>query len=214
MLASRPTSDVRNRLAALIERADDGTFAEPDAAVRQAAAVALSSIDTMCSFYSAIETLFFGLSLGSVLVSIAIGLAITFGVMGVINMAHGELMMLGVDHVRLAALDAAVDRALIRGGDSRGVSGCGRRVDLSGRLSVSSMAGRSSRRRPYFRHQPGPPAASCAAHSRREPRGRDAGMDERHPADHRGAGATDNWVDIGAAFTVVVFGASPACPET
>src|SRR5262249_51836253 len=47
------------------------------------------------SFYSAIETLFFGLSLGSVLVLVAIGLAITFGVMGVINMAHGELMMLG-----------------------------------------------------------------------------------------------------------------------
>ena len=43
----------------------------------------------------AVETLFFGLSLGSVLVLSAIGLAITFGVMGVINMAHGELMMLG-----------------------------------------------------------------------------------------------------------------------
>jgi urea transport system permease protein len=42
-----------------------------------------------------LETLFFGLSLGSVLVLAAIGLAITFGVMGVINMAHGELMMLG-----------------------------------------------------------------------------------------------------------------------
>jgi urea transport system permease protein len=41
------------------------------------------------------ETLFFGLSLGSVLVLAAIGLAITFGVMGVINMAHGELIMLG-----------------------------------------------------------------------------------------------------------------------
>ena len=47
------------------------------------------------AFYSGIETLFFGLSLGSVLVLVAIGLAITFGVMGVINMAHGELMMLG-----------------------------------------------------------------------------------------------------------------------
>ncbi len=42
-----------------------------------------------------VETLFFGLSLGSVLVLAAIGLAITFGVMGVINMAHGELIMLG-----------------------------------------------------------------------------------------------------------------------
>ena len=46
-------------------------------------------------FYQGLETLFFGLSLGSVLVLAAIGLAITFGVMGVINMAHGELMMLG-----------------------------------------------------------------------------------------------------------------------
>jgi len=42
-----------------------------------------------------LETLFFGLSLGSVLVLAAIGLAISFGVMGVINMAHGELIMLG-----------------------------------------------------------------------------------------------------------------------
>ena len=41
------------------------------------------------------ETLFFGLSLGSILVLAALGLAVTFGVMGVINMAHGELMMLG-----------------------------------------------------------------------------------------------------------------------
>ncbi|NND92238.1 MAG: urea ABC transporter permease subunit UrtB, partial [Granulosicoccus sp.] len=45
--------------------------------------------------YGWLETLFFGLSLGSVLVLAAIGLAISFGVMGVINMAHGELIMLG-----------------------------------------------------------------------------------------------------------------------
>lgn len=42
-----------------------------------------------------IENLFFGASLGSVLLLAAIGLAITFGVMGVINMAHGEMIMLG-----------------------------------------------------------------------------------------------------------------------
>lgn len=42
-----------------------------------------------------IETVYFGLSLGSVLVLAAIGLSVTFGVMGVINMAHGELMMIG-----------------------------------------------------------------------------------------------------------------------
>lgn len=45
--------------------------------------------------YNTAETLYFGLSLGSVLVLAGIGLAITFGVMGVINMAHGELIMLG-----------------------------------------------------------------------------------------------------------------------
>ena len=94
-LADRLSPDVRNRLAALLEQAADGTFVEPDAEVRRAAAEAVSSIDSTRSVYSAVETLFFGLSLGSVLVLVAIGLAITFGVMGVINMAHGELMMLG-----------------------------------------------------------------------------------------------------------------------
>jgi urea transport system permease protein len=94
-LSSRLGSDVRNRLGALVEKSGDGTFAESDEAVRSAAAAAIESIDTKRSLYSGIETLFFGLSLGSVLVLVAIGLAITFGVMGVINMAHGELMMLG-----------------------------------------------------------------------------------------------------------------------
>jgi urea transport system permease protein len=87
--------DVLNKLEALIEKSPDGTFAESDERVRQAAAAAVKSIGRRRNFYSGIETLFFGLSLGSVLVLIAIGLAITFGVMGVINMAHGELMMLG-----------------------------------------------------------------------------------------------------------------------
>ena len=89
------SQDVRNKLASLIDKSPDGNFAESDEQVRSAAAGALRSIDRWRSFYSAIQTLFFGLSSGSVLVLIAIGLAITFGVMGVINMAHGELMMLG-----------------------------------------------------------------------------------------------------------------------
>ena len=46
-------------------------------------------------FYSVLEKLSFGLSLGSILLLAALGLAVTFGVMGVINMAHGELIMLG-----------------------------------------------------------------------------------------------------------------------
>jgi urea transport system permease protein len=94
-LRDRLGSEVRNRLAALVEPSPDGTPAEPDPEVRRAASEAVASIDSARRFYAAIETLFFGLSLGSVLVLVAIGLAITFGVMGVINMAHGELMMLG-----------------------------------------------------------------------------------------------------------------------
>ena len=89
------SQDVRNRLASLNDKAPDGKFVESDTQVRQAAATAVKTIDQWRSFYAGIQTLFFGLSVGSVLVLIAIGLAITFGVMGVINMAHGELMMLG-----------------------------------------------------------------------------------------------------------------------
>src|SRR4029450_3010439 len=81
-LSSRLGSDVRNKLASLVEKSPDGTYVEPDAAVRAAAENALEHIDSHRAIYSAIETLFFGLSLGSVLVLIAIGLAITFGVMG------------------------------------------------------------------------------------------------------------------------------------
>jgi urea transport system permease protein len=88
-------SEVRNRLAALIEPAPDGSIAEPDPAVRRAASIAVRRIDRVRAFYGGIQTLFFGLSVGSVLVLVATGLAITFGVMGVINMAHGEFMMLG-----------------------------------------------------------------------------------------------------------------------
>ncbi|BES70004.1 urea ABC transporter permease subunit UrtB [Marinobacter nanhaiticus D15-8W] len=66
-----------------------------DAALAKAAKEAMVSIEQKLKMNRAAETLYFGLSLGSVLVLAAIGLAITFGVMGVINMAHGELIMLG-----------------------------------------------------------------------------------------------------------------------
>ncbi|MFN3015710.1 urea ABC transporter permease subunit UrtB [Vibrio coralliilyticus] len=68
---------------------------EKDPVVIAAAQRALDDYQQSQRFYSGVETLFFGLSLGSVLVLAGIGLAITFGVMGVINMAHGELIMLG-----------------------------------------------------------------------------------------------------------------------
>ena len=87
--------EVFNHLAALVERGSDGSYVEPDERVRAAAQAAVNRIKSKRNLYGLFETLFFGLSLGSVLVLAAIGLAITFGVMGVINMAHGELMMLG-----------------------------------------------------------------------------------------------------------------------
>lgn len=64
-------------------------------AVKQAAATAISSIQDRLAAWDAAQNAWYGLSLGSVLLLAAIGLAITFGVMGVINMAHGEMVMLG-----------------------------------------------------------------------------------------------------------------------
>ena len=61
----------------------------------QAADEALKKIESLLSLNSVAENLYFGLALGAVLLLAAIGLAITFGVMGVINMAHGEMIMLG-----------------------------------------------------------------------------------------------------------------------
>jgi len=66
-----------------------------NAEIAVSAKTTLQAIDKKVTWYGHLETLFFGLSLGSVLVLAAIGLAITFGVMGVINMAHGELIMIG-----------------------------------------------------------------------------------------------------------------------
>ena len=64
-------------------------------AVRQAAADAIGAIQDNLAMWGALQNAWYGLSLGSVLLLAAIGLAITFGVMGVINMAHGEMVMLG-----------------------------------------------------------------------------------------------------------------------
>jgi urea transport system permease protein len=63
--------------------------------VKKAAAVAINSVERRLAVWDAIQNAWYGLSLGSVLLLAAIGLAITFGVMGVINMAHGEMVMIG-----------------------------------------------------------------------------------------------------------------------
>ena len=63
--------------------------------VADAAAAAVISIDRVLQIWSLAESVYYGISLGSVLLLAAAGLAITFGVMGVINMAHGEMVMIG-----------------------------------------------------------------------------------------------------------------------
>jgi urea transport system permease protein len=69
--------------------------AASDAEVKRAIDAALGAIEGRLKLIGAVVTLFEGVSLGSILLLAAIGLAITFGVMGVINMAHGEMIMLG-----------------------------------------------------------------------------------------------------------------------
>ncbi|MGB5276280.1 MAG: urea ABC transporter permease subunit UrtB [Gammaproteobacteria bacterium] len=71
------------------------SYAAPNQALEKQTRMAIRKINEQRDLYAKAETIFFGLSLGSVLALAAIGLAITFGVMGVINMAHGELMMIG-----------------------------------------------------------------------------------------------------------------------
>lgn len=72
-----------------------GAAEAEDPQLRKAAQEAVSSIDWRLRAWSIGQNAFYGLSFGSVLLLAATGLAITFGVMGVINMAHGELVMIG-----------------------------------------------------------------------------------------------------------------------
>jgi urea transport system permease protein len=87
-LSERLEPEVRNLFVKVVEQ-------EQDVKVKAASEKALSSIEQKIEKFQFVDKLFFGLSLGSVLLLAAIGLAITFGVMGVINMAHGEMIMLG-----------------------------------------------------------------------------------------------------------------------
>ncbi len=72
-----------------------GNLAGQTPAVAAAAAAAITGIDRNLQLWSVLQSVYYGLSLGSVLLLAAAGLAITFGVMGVINMAHGEMVMIG-----------------------------------------------------------------------------------------------------------------------
>ena len=90
-LAQRDWSDsAQKRDFAIVE-----VFDEPDPAVTDAARDTLDAIETRVGFYQSLDLLLDGISLASIYFLAAIGLAITFGVMRVINMAHGEFIMMG-----------------------------------------------------------------------------------------------------------------------
>ena len=79
----------------LLEQDDQGRYLEQDFEIRAAARKALKKIKSRETLINQTSNFLYGLSLGSVLLLAALGLAITFGLMGVINMAHGEMLMLG-----------------------------------------------------------------------------------------------------------------------
>lgn len=87
LIAARGDQDAVNMLTQIVNSSDGN--------VKNAAQTALSSINSRLLLWSNVQNVIYGLSLGSVLLLAAIGLAITFGVMGIINMAHGEMVMLG-----------------------------------------------------------------------------------------------------------------------
>lgn len=110
---------LKSELENLLARGGDGQFKERDLQIRKQAHAALRAIDTKISFINLVANTFYGLSLGSVLLLASLGLGITFGLMRVINMAHGEMLMLGayatfvVQNVFAAFLPDATDWYLV-----------------------------------------------------------------------------------------------------
>ena len=101
-IADTKEADKLEAIGVLRDRADldsrailSGLPPNQPVSVQRAVADAVKAIDDWLSVWNVAQNLWYGISLGSVLLLAAIGLAITFGVMGVINMAHGEMVMLG-----------------------------------------------------------------------------------------------------------------------
>jgi urea transport system permease protein len=95
IVAKSANADFLSTLQQMLAPGDNGAPREPDARVRTAAAHARDAIVSHQRLVSFIGDLLHGLSLASVLLFAALGLAVTFGLLGVINMAHGEMLMLG-----------------------------------------------------------------------------------------------------------------------
>lgn len=94
-LADSNSPVVQRTLSGLLKKNTAGEWVEPDSVVRQNAAVSIEVIENRLRKFEIFANLFSGLSLGSILLLAALGLAITYGLMGVINMAHGEFLMIG-----------------------------------------------------------------------------------------------------------------------
>lgn len=88
-------NDFKTILEEVLEKNEEDEFLEKDSEIRDAASNAIAKIEKRQFVKNQAANLFYGLSLGSILLLAALGLAITFGLMGVINMAHGEMLMLG-----------------------------------------------------------------------------------------------------------------------
>lgn len=102
LVSDKPEEDKLAAVALIGARGDRDALslltaveANAQGAVKDAATAAIAGINSSLALWDAGQNIWYGISLGSVLLLAAIGLAITFGVMGVINMAHGEMVMLG-----------------------------------------------------------------------------------------------------------------------
>ena len=82
-------------LEGFLEKDGTDNFIEADEKVRSAAERSIDAIQSQLVVSDYLGRLFTGLSLGSILLLVALGLAITYGLLGVINMAHGEMLMIG-----------------------------------------------------------------------------------------------------------------------
>ncbi|MEE8328027.1 MAG: urea ABC transporter permease subunit UrtB, partial [Nitrosomonadaceae bacterium] len=89
-LGESDNPDIKLKLTEMTDPAN-----EADSEVRAAAAESLASLEQKILIGESVTRVFTGVSLGSILLLAALGLAITYGVMGIINMAHGELLMIG-----------------------------------------------------------------------------------------------------------------------
>jgi urea transport system permease protein len=117
-LAESRDPNTKTLLLPLLEK-KGSDFVEPDSDVRAEAELSLRAIESRLTTGEMVGRVFSGVSLGSILLLAALGLAITYGLMGVINMAHGELMMIGayatyvVQNLFRAHLPAAFDFYLL-----------------------------------------------------------------------------------------------------